>query len=108
VLASGRPATYKAWDWVLNRPNELRSVRPHGVVLIDGVCALDQRFRDYEALRIWVNTSAEIRLARGIARDGEASRDKWINQWFPSERSYVERDQPMQSAHMILNGNLPY
>jgi uridine kinase len=108
VLASGRNATYKAWDWSLNRPNELRTLRPQGVVLIDGVCALDQRFRDYEALRIWVNTPPEVRLARGVARDGEASRDKWINVWFPNERSYVERDQPMQCAHMIVNGNMPF
>jgi uridine kinase len=108
VIVSGRNATYKAWDWSLNRPNELRTVRPQGVVLIDGVCALDHRFRDFEALRIWVNTPPEVRLVRGIARDGEASRDRWINVWFPSERSYVERDQPMQCAHMIVNGNQPF
>jgi uridine kinase len=108
VLASGRAASYRAWDWALQRSNELRSVRPTGVVLIDGVCALDQRFRDYQALRIWVNTPADVRLTRGVARDGEESREKWVNQWFPNERAYVERDQPMQCAHMIINGNMPY
>jgi uridine kinase len=108
VLRSGRVASYKSWDWASGRPIEQRTVVPRGVVIIDGVCALDQRFREFEAVRVWVQTPVEVRLARGIARDGESSRDQWINRWLPGENTYVARDRPIECAHLVVDGTLPF
>ena len=73
--------------------------------MVEGVCALHAMFREAYDLRIWVEAPRELRLARGIARDGEESRDVWENQWMPSEDRYVERDDPVSAADLIVDGS---
>ena len=77
-------------------------------MIIEGVCALHQMFRDDLAVRIWIDAPHEVRLARGVARDGEGSRDTWINVWMPNELAYVERDDPVACADLIVDGTRPY
>jgi hypothetical protein len=51
-----------------------------------------------------VEAPYEVRLARGVARDGEAARVTWVDIWMPSEDRYVERDDPVACAHLVLDG----
>ncbi len=108
VLLAGKQASYREWDWATGAVGQHCTVVPHGVVILEGVCALHHMFRNDLPLRLWIETSADVRLARGVARDGEASRDRWVNVWMPNELAYVERDQPMKCAHMIIRGDQPY
>lgn len=104
-LRAGREARYRGFDWPRQRPFEAeRVVTPAGVVVIEGVCALHRDFRDAYDLRIWVEAPREVRLARGVARDGEEARDRWENLWMPREDAYVERDDPVFAAHLIVDG----
>ena len=104
-LLRGEQARYSAFSWELQqRLPEPRVVVPEGVVVVEGVCALHAMFRDAYDLRIWVDAPRELRLARGIARDGEGAREIWENQWMPSEDRYVERDDPISAADLILDG----
>lgn len=105
-LARGDAARYRAFSW----PDQAledgeRVVRPEGVVVIEGVCALHQMFRDEYNLRVWVEAPRDVRLARGIARDGEASRPKWAEVWMPREDAYVARDNPRAAADLIVDGS---
>ena len=105
-LLRGEQAQYRAFSWELQqRLPEPRVVRPEGVVVVEGVCALHAMFREAYNLRIWVDAPRELRLARGIARDGERARDVWMNQWMPSEDRYVERDDPISAADLIVDGS---
>jgi uridine kinase len=105
-LLRGEPAAYGAFSWELQRRlPEPRVVWPEGVIVVEGVCALHAMFREAYDLRIWVEAPRELRLARGIARDGEESRDVWENQWMPSEDRYVERDDPVSAADLIVDGS---
>ena len=105
-LLRGEPAEYRAFSWELQRPlAEPRVVRPEGVIVVEGVCALHVLFRDAYDLRIWVDAPRELRLARGIARDGEDAREVWEQQWMPSEDRYVERDDPIAAADLIVDGS---
>ncbi len=54
-------------------------------------------------MRVWVDAPYEIRLARGVARDGEAARVTWVDVWMPSEDRYVERDDPVSCAHLVVD-----
>jgi uridine kinase len=108
TLLTGEAAHYDEWDWASKQLRPGRSVTPTGVVIIEGVCALHQMFRDDLAVRIWIDAPHEVRLARGVARDGEESRETWINVWMPNERAYVERDDPVTCAHLIVDGTRPY
>ena len=50
----------------------------------------------------------DVRLARGVERDGEESRDTWVDVWMPNEAAYVERDDPISCAQFIVDGTRPY
>jgi uridine kinase len=105
-LLRAEPAQYRAFSWELQRRlPETRVVRPEGVIVVEGVCALHEMFREAYDLRIWVDAPRELRLARGIARDGEGAREIWEEKWMPSEDRYVERDDPISAADMIVSGS---
>jgi uridine kinase len=106
-LVAGRTAGYASWDWAARRPGGERTITPAGVVVVEGVCALHRMFRDDYDVRVWVEAPYDVRLARGVARDGEAARQTWVERWMPSEDRYVERDEPIACAHVIVDGSRP-
>ena len=73
-LARGETATFASYDWTAGEARGSRTVEPTGVVIVEGVCALHRKLRDAYAVRVWVEASYDVRLARAIARDGEAAR----------------------------------
>lgn len=103
-LLADRAARYAAWDWDARRPGGERAVEPRGIVVVEGVCALHRTFREAYDVRAWVEAPYETRLARGIARDGEAARATWVEHWMPMEDRYVERDDPIACADVIVDG----
>ena len=104
-ILRGEQAEFHAYSWELRRPfDQARVVLPQGVIVIEGVCALHAMFRDAYDLRIWVEAPRELRLARGIERDGEQARVVWETRWMPSEDRYVEQDDPISAAHLIVDG----
>jgi uridine kinase len=103
-LATGSDAVFASYDWVAGRPRGSRRVAPSGVVVVEGVCALHRSLRDAYAVRVWVEAPVEIRLARGVARDGEEARATWTDVWMPAEDRYVATDDPIPSAHVVIEG----
>ena len=103
-LAGGHEAHFSSWDWAGGRLRGTRTVSPTGVIVVEGVCALHRRLRDAYAVRVWVEAPYEVRLTRGVARDGEAARSKWVDVWMPSEDRYVAEDDPVASAHLVVVG----
>jgi uridine kinase len=101
-LARGDAATFASYDWTAGEPRGARTVDPTGVVIVEGVCALHRKLRDAYAVRIWVEASYDVRLARAVARDGEAARRTWVDVWMPSEDRYVERDDPISCADLVV------
>jgi uridine kinase len=106
-LLGGRDARYAAWDWDARRQGRTRLVEPRGIVVVEGVCALHRMFRDDYDVRVWVEAPYETRLARGVARDGEAARATWVETWMPSEDRYVESDDPIACADIVVDGASP-
>ena len=103
-LARGDAATFASYDWAARETRGSRTVEPTGVVIVEGVCALHRKLRDAYAVRVWVEASYDVRLARAIARDGEAARQTWVDVWMPSEDRYVERDDPVGCADLVVSG----
>jgi uridine kinase len=106
-LRVGLAARYEAWDWAGQRPAGVREVEPSGVVVVAGVCALHVLLRDAYDVRVWVEAPRDVRLARAVARDGKASRREWEERWMPSEDRYVERDDPIACAHLVIDNSEP-
>ena len=101
-LVAGEAATFASYDWTAGETRGSRTVEATGVVIVEGVCALHRKLRDAYDVRVWVEASYDVRLARAIARDGEAARSTWVDVWMPSEERYVERDDPVSCADLVV------
>jgi uridine kinase len=104
-LVHGGAATFASFDWVAGEPRGARTVEPAGVVVVEGVCALHRMFREDYHLRVWVEAPRDVRLARGVARDGEQARATWEEVWMPMEDAYVASDGPISAADLIVDGS---
>jgi uridine kinase len=106
-LRAGAVATFASYDWAAAAPRGERSVTPAGVVVIEGVCALHRMFRQAYDVRVWVDAPYALRIERGVARDGEASRRTWVEVWVPAEERYVAEDDPVTCADLVVDGSGP-
>ncbi|TCC60145.1 hypothetical protein E0H73_19435 [Kribbella pittospori] len=104
-IADGREGRYRRYDWHLGAYAELHVV-PVTVelLIVEGVTSCDRDADRWQSLRLWVETSNEVRLDRGIARDGEALRDHWL-EWMRWERDHFAEQETRSRAHVIVDGD---
>jgi uridine kinase len=91
-------------DWNRDALVEWRTMHPGTVVVVEGVYMLRPELRDAYDFRVWIDCPRHVRLARGIARDGEGARSRWEDDWMPCEDRYVAKCRPMASADVIVSG----
>ncbi|MGG0290612.1 AAA family ATPase [Bacillus pacificus] len=106
-ISNGVEGCYKRYDWETDSLVESHIVPANGIVIIEGVYATRQELAEVYDLKIWVNCPRETRIKRGIARDGEAARDMWENNWMVAEDMYVESYKPHEFADFIIDGTKP-
>jgi uridine kinase len=102
-LAAGEPARYDPTSWG-GEEREPLLIEPSAFVILEGVTASREAFRRYLAYSIWIETPCDLRLKRGLERDGEQARAQW-EQWMEEEDRYVERERPADYADCVLSGN---
>ncbi len=102
-LRREQAARYQRYDWVEDRLAEAHTVPTGGIVIIEGVYALLADDYDY---RVWVECPYELRLARGLARDGEAARSWWVDHWMPAEIRYIETESPADQVDLVVDGSV--
>jgi uridine kinase len=103
-LKRGEPGRHQRYDWVERRLAEWHDVPVADVVIIEGVGAAQLAFADALAMAVWVETAPDVRLARGIARDGEQLRGFW-EQWIVGERAHFATDQTRSRADLVVAGD---
>ena len=102
-LAAGRSASYRPTSW--GGPERERVViEPADIVFVEGVTAARASFRPYLAYSIWVETPRELRLRRGLDRDGQDALSDWEG-WMAEEDAYVARERPADHADTVLPGD---
>jgi uridine kinase len=102
-LAAGKPASYEPTSWH-GEEKVLVLIEPAEFVILEGVTASREAFRPYLAFSIWVETPREVRLSRGLERDGPEARSQW-EEWMEAEDRYVERERPAEHADCVLRGD---
>jgi uridine kinase len=102
-LATGQPARYQPTNWG-GTEKEPVAIQPGGFVILEGVSASREAFRPYLTYSIWIETPRELRLKRGLERDGEEARAQW-EQWMAEEDDYIEREKPQEHADLVLPGD---
>jgi uridine kinase len=79
-------------------------IEPVDIVIVEGVTASREAFQPYLAYSIWIETPRELRLQRGLERDGADARAQW-ERWMAAEDRYIERERPARRADLVLRGD---
>jgi uridine kinase len=105
-LTRGDVARFKPTFWGGDvKPKPVAEVQPSGDVIVEGVTASRAVFRPYLAYAIWVETPRDLRLARGLARDGAEALPLWEG-WMAAEDAYVERERPHEHVDVVVRGDV--
>jgi uridine kinase len=104
-LADGREGRYRRYDWHTGAYAELHLVPVTvDLLIVEGVTSCDRDADGWQSLRLWIETTNEVRLDRGIDRDGEALRDHWL-EWMRWERDHFAVQGTRDRAHVVVDGN---
>ena len=95
---------FEATPWEAGRAPEWVEIGPTPVLLLEGVTASRAAFHPYLTYSIWIEAAAEVRLARGLDRDGPESRHQW-ERWMASEDEYRIRERPDERADLVVRGD---
>jgi len=108
-LLSGCDAHYQVRDWVGDEFGSSlegwKTVRWSPLIFLEGVTCTRRAVADRLTYRIWVEAPDDLRLARGLDRDGQSHRQLWLN-WMEAERRFFAQDGTRDRADLRVNGNL--
>jgi uridine kinase len=103
-LADDEVARYRRYDWDRDELAEWHVISPGGIVILEGNYSTRRELRAYYNVTIWVDTPHDVRLRRGVERDGEDARARWLDEWIPKEDRYVAAHQPANQVDIIISG----
>jgi uridine kinase len=103
-LAAGHSARYQRYDWEADTLAEWHDVTASRYVIVEGVYSTIGTQRTFYDYRVWVDAPYDVRLSRGIARDGEGMRKTWVEVWMPAEDRYVAEEAPAAHADLVVSG----
>lgn len=103
-LAAGRPAGHRRWDWANDRYDTWQDVPAAPVLVVEGCGSASRAGAVHLSLIVWVDAPHDLRMARGIERDGEGFRPHW-ERWarqedelFAAERTRERADVHVQTG----------
>ncbi len=103
-LRNGQDARYQEWDWNVDAGGPWHDVAVGSVVVVEGVSATRAELDVPWALRVWIETAPEVRLARALERDGPGMMARWFDDWIPSEQAYIAAQRPHERADLVVSG----
>jgi len=103
-LRRGETARYDRYDWLEDDLANAHQVLPGRVVIVEGIYSSRRELAPLYDMRVWVDCPRELRLSRGLKRDGEAARGRWEDDWMPCEDRYIREHRPQEYADAIVNG----
>ncbi|MFI5046667.1 MAG: uridine kinase [Acidimicrobiia bacterium] len=106
-LAAGASARYQRYDWSTEQLADWVELPVTRWMVLEGVSASRAAFRPFLSYAIWVETPRALRLARGLARDGDDELERW-QQWMADEDAYIEREQPAEHVDVVVAGDAPH
>ena len=103
ALAAGRPGSYEHFDWHHDRYDRTVPVAPAPWLVVEGVGSGAAALASYTPVLVWIEVDDELRLARGLARDGEAMRAHWLT-FMDDERALFARERTRERADVLVDG----
>ena len=106
-LAEGRAGSYHRYDWVAGEFAETVPVEPVPLLVLEGVGSGASRFAPLQTVLAWVEAPHDLRMRRGIERDGDAFAPHW-EQWAADEQALFARESTRERADIHVDGTRPY
>lgn len=103
-LSKNQNTKYQRYDWDQDKIVEWHDVPAGGLVVIEGCYSLINELNKFYDFKIWVDSPRDLRLLRGIERDGEGNRHLWEDLWMPAEEQYINEQQPLKTVDLIVDG----
>ncbi|TNM64684.1 hypothetical protein FHN55_13685 [Streptomyces sp. NP160] len=100
-LTAGAPAAFHRWDWVAHRWAERVPVPAADIVVVEGVGCGSRPCAPHLTALVWVEADDDVRMRRGIERDGEAYRPHW-ERWAAQERVLFAAEGTRERADVVL------
>ena len=102
-LASGAVGNYRRYDWHAGRYAETVAVEPVPLLVLEGVGSGARAHADLTTVLAWVWAPPELRLSRGLERDGAALAGHW-RQWMLDEEAHFDREETARRADLFVDG----
>jgi uridine kinase len=103
-LRRGEAGAYHPYDWVAGEfEAQQRAVPVSDVLVIEGVSSGRRVIGAELTLLAWVEVAEDLRLARGVERDGEALREHWVR-WMADEARHFADQRTRDRADLRIDG----
>jgi cytidylate kinase len=79
-------------------------VAPGDLLVVVGVGSGAAAYAEDNPPLVWVDAPADLRLARGDARDGEAVRPELLA-WMAREEDHLRRERSRERADILADGS---
>ena len=102
-LSRDRPGSYRRWDWYADRWAEVVVVAPAPLLVLEGVASGSLAHARLTTVLVWVEVAADLRLRRGLERDG-VELDEQLRAWALAEEEHFIHDRTRARADLVLDG----
>ena len=106
-LGEGRAGSYRRYDWLAGELTETVTVAPVPLLVLEGVGSGASRFADLQTVLVWIEAPHDLRMSRGIERDGEAFAPHW-EQWAADEQVLFAQEGTRERADLVVDGTVAY
>ncbi|MCU1433052.1 MAG: uridine kinase [Actinotalea sp.] len=105
-LGEARDGRYQRYDWVLGHFAEWIDLPVPATLVLEGCGSAARAVAGRASAVVWVEAPEDLRLGRGLARDGDAMRAEWAR-WMELERSHFAREGTRDRADVVVDGTTP-
>ncbi len=102
-LSQGLPGRYRRYDWHRERFAEELVVEPVDLLVVEGVGSGASSYSSWITTLVWVEAPADVRMHRGVARDGETLLPQWVR-WMADEAALFARERTRERADVRVDG----
>jgi len=104
-LSGSKSAQYQRFDWHQEILTDWITVKPEGLIIIEGVSVLKDDFHSYYDFRVWIDCPPELASKRGMERDRNIYKvnndQKWEEIWIKADQEYA-KTEPWKHADLII------
>lgn len=104
--ATGSAVRYQRYDWDADQVADWIEIEAGRPIIVEGVYSLQLRLRESYSYTVFCRATPDVRLRRGLDRDGEDARSRWVDEWMPAEDSYLDAERPDAFADLVVDSSV--